>query len=117
MPGPEQLIRGAVALPLGLARRVLGLVGEVLPGGGGDEHVPATQPPDVTRTDDLAAAVAADDAMTREREPVEEAPLQPEDDLGGHIEPEVEVVAESADPEATDPPGAEVHGDDALRRG
>ena len=107
-----------MALPLGIARRVLGLVRRACcPAAGATSTSPPTQPPDVTRTDDLAAAVAADDAMTREREPVEEAPLLPDDDLRGHIEPEVEVVAESADPEATEPPGAEVHGDDALRRG
>jgi hypothetical protein len=101
MPGPEQLIRGAIALPFGVARRVFGLVGWLLPGGGdGDEPEPETA--------DLDIEIAADDAMTRERDPVEEAPLVPDDDLSGHIEPEIEVVAESADPEVSDTPGPEI---------
>ena len=112
MPGPEQLIRGAVTLPvtlgLGIARRVIGVVGGLLPGG--DEPDTAPLP-----TDDVEIAVAADDAMTRPRDPVEEAPLLPDDDLEGHIEPEVEVVAESADEDATEPPGAELHIDEALK--
>ena len=105
------LVRTAVTLPitvgLGIARRVIGVVGGLLPG----DDEPDTAP---LPTDDLDVAIAADDAMTRDREPVEEAPLLPDDDLEGHIEPEVEVVAESADDEAADPPGAEVHVDDRL---
>ena len=107
MPGPEQLIRGAIALPWGIARRVLGLVGDLLPGGDGEEHGPARHPGDAG--DDLAAAVAADDALTRERDPVEEAEPMTFDEVEAHIEPEVELVAESADPEATEPPGPEIH--------
>ena len=107
MPGPEQLVRAAVVLPFAIARRVVGIAAGLVPGRG-DE--PEPEPVDVD------VAIAADDAMTREREPVEEAPLLPDDDLGGHIEPEVEVVAESADPEATEPPGPDVHIDDALKR-
>jgi hypothetical protein len=107
MPSPEQLVRTAVVLPFRIAHGVVGIAAGLLPGRG-DE--PETEPIDVD------IAIAADDAMTREREPVEEAPLVPDDDdLGGHVEPEVEVVAESADPEATEPPGAEVHVDDALK--
>lgn len=111
MPGPEQVIRAAVTLPvsigLGIARRVIGVVDGLLPGG--DE--PDTAP---LQTDDVEAAIAADDAMTRDREPVEEAPLLPDDDLGGHVEAEVEVVAEVADEGATEPPGPEVHVDERL---
>jgi hypothetical protein len=103
MPGPDQLIRAAVGLPFGIARRVLGVVGGLLPGETGSDTEPATEPVD------LDIAVAVDDAMTRERDPVEEAPLVPDDDLGGHVEPEVELVAESADPEAVNPPGPEIH--------
>ena len=110
MPGPERLIREAVTLPFGIARRVLGLVGWLLPGG--DEE-PDTAP---LPTEDVEIAVAADDAMTRDRDPVEEAPLLPDDALGGHVETEVEVVAESADPEVSDAPGAEIHVDDELSR-
>ncbi len=109
MPGPEQLIRAAVTLPVGIARRVLGLVGGLLPDGDEADR-PDPEPAD------LDTAIAADDAMTRDRDPVEEAPLRPDDDLGGHIEPEVEVVAESADPEVSEPPGAEIHVDDELSR-
>ena len=96
MPGPEQVVKAAVTLPitvgLGIGRRVVGVVGGLLPAGNGIE-----QPePD---TADLDLAVAADDAMTRQRDPVEEAPLVPDDDdLAGHVDTEVEVVAESADP-------------------
>lgn len=106
MPGPEQLIRGAVTLPFSIGRKVMGIAAGLIPGGD-DQPEPETT--------DLDIAIAADDAMTREREPVEEAPLVPDEDLGGHIEPEVEVVAESADPEATEPPGPEVHVDRGLR--
>jgi hypothetical protein len=112
MAGPEQVIRAAVTLPislgLGIARRVVGVVDGLL--SGDDERDTAPLP-----TDDVEVAVAADDAMTRERDPVEEAPLLPDDDLSGNIEPEVEVVAESADEGATEPPGPEVHADDAVR--
>jgi hypothetical protein len=111
MPGPEQLIRAAVTLPvkvgLGLARRVYGVVEGLLPGGDGTDPEPETA--------DLDIEIAADDAMTRERDPVEEAPLVPDDDLEGHVEPEVEVVAESTDPDAAEPPGPDVHVDEAVR--
>jgi hypothetical protein len=109
MPGPEQVIRAAVTLPislgLGLARRVIGVVDGLL--SGDDEPDTAPLP-----TDDVEVAVAADDAMTREREPVEEAPLLPDDDLSGHVEPETELVAETADEEAAEPPGPEIHVED-----
>ena len=113
MPGPEQVIRAAVTLPitvgLGITRRVIGLAEGLLPGG--DEPDTAPLP-----TDDVDVLIATDDAMTRDRDPVEEAPLLPDDDLEGHVEPEVEVVAESADEEATERPGAEVHVDEAVRK-
>jgi hypothetical protein len=109
IPGPEQLIRTAVALPLGVARRVLVIVGGLLPGG---EATGRPQPDAPPRPEDVEIAVAADDAMTRERDPIEEAALLPDDDLGGHVEPEVELVAESTDPEATEPPGPEIHVED-----
>ena len=111
MPGPDQLIRAAVGLPFAITRRVVGTLWGLLPGG--DDG------PSEAETSDLDAAVAADDALTREREPVEEAPVLPDDDLGGHIEPEVELVAESADPEVPDGPGPDLHVDepwDGYRR-
>jgi hypothetical protein len=107
MPGPEQLVRAAVTLPLTIVRQVVGVIGGLLPGGDDDEPVRAPR-----AASDLDAAVAADDALTRERDPVEEAPLMPDDDLGGHVEPEIELVAESADIEATEPAGPELHVDE-----
>jgi hypothetical protein len=108
MPGPEQLIRVAVTLPFTIARTVAGIALGLLPGGHEDDDAPTEA--------DVDIMVAADDAMTREREPIEEAPLLPDDDGAGHVDTEAEVVAESADPEAEDPPGAEIHIDDGLRQ-
>ena len=101
MPGPEQLIRAAIVLPLKIARTATDIALGLLPGGHDDDEVPGDA--------EVEIRIAADDAMTREREPVEEAPLLPDDDGTGHVDTEVEVVAESADPEATDPPGPEIH--------
>ena len=101
MPGPEQLIRAAIVLPLKIARTATDIALGLLPGGHDDDDVPGDA--------EVEIRIAADDAMTREREPVEEAPLLPDDDGTGHVDTEVEVVAESADPEATDPPGPEIH--------
>ena len=115
MPGPEQLVRTAVVLPFSIARRVVGIAVGLLPGGGGEPEPEPTHV-DVASPTEVDIAIAADDAMTRERDPVEEAPLVPDQDLGGHVDPEVEVVAESADPEATEPPGPDIHVDDALKR-
>ena len=106
MPGPQQLIRAAVGLPVAIVRIAWGL----LPGTGHD--------PDDPRPDDVEIRVAADDAMTRERADVEEA-APPDEPFGGHVEPEVELVAESADVEATEPAGPELHVDepwDGYRR-
>jgi hypothetical protein len=103
MPGPEQIIRVAVTLPFTIVRKATGIAIGLLSGGRA-EHDPPTET-------DVDVMVAADDAMTREREPVEEAPLLPDDDGAGHVDTEVEVVAESADPEATGP-GADVRVED-----
>lgn len=105
IPGPDQIIRVAVGLPLGIARRVFGLLGDLVPGGDDSER----PEPDTT---DVDIAIAADDAMTRDRDPIEEAAVTADDGLGGHVEPEVELVAESTDPEATQPPGPEIHIED-----
>jgi hypothetical protein len=98
------VIRVAVTLPFTIARRLTGIALGLLPGGHGDD--------DTTVDEDVEIMVAADDAMTREREPVEEATLPLDDDGPGHVDSEAEVVAESADPEATDPPGPEIHVED-----
>ena len=114
MPGPEQLIRTAITLPVAIVRRVAGVAWSLVPGVGDDTYDARTPAPDPEPVD-LDIAVAADDALTRERDPVEEAaPVAVEDPV--HVEPEVELVAESADPGATEPPGAEVHVDDDLLR-
>jgi hypothetical protein len=107
MPGPDQVVRAAVALPLGIARRVLGIVGGLLPVGGVTTDRPEPE------ASDLDIVIAADDAMTRERDPVEEAAVTADDALGGHVEPEIELVAESTDPDATEPPGPEIHFEDS----
>ena len=91
MPGPEQLVRAAVALPVAIVRTVAGIAWDLLPGTGAAER-PVAQPP----------------VPSPEPPPVPDI----EDDLGGHIETEVEVVAVSADPEAPDPPGPELHVDE-----
>ena len=137
MPGPEQLIRAAVTLPITVARRAVGIAAGILPGFGGEEPAAderrAASAEQRAASDehrgvpaDLAAAVAADDALTREREPVEEAapavprtdpPVVPGTEVPGtdaplgawHRSDEAELVAESADVEATDPPGPEFH--------
>lgn len=107
MAGPEQLIRTAVTLPFAIARRVVGIAAGLLPGSDGREPAPTPTPtPDV----DIEAVVA--DTLSRDRAPVERGAPTPEEELGGHVETEVELVAESADLEATEPAGPELHVDE-----
>jgi hypothetical protein len=101
MPSPEQVIRTLVGVPLGLARRVARLGRELLPGRGDREAPP---PPRAPVPDAHAAAARA---LRRERDRSEEPP-PPDADLAGHVESEVELVAESADIEATEPPGPQL---------
>jgi hypothetical protein len=127
MPGPEQLIRTAVVLPFTIARRVVGFAAGLVPGHGGDDEAAtatatatATAPAPAPETD-VDPEEAAREALTREREPVEEAIFEPGDDFfeEEHVEAEVELVAESADVEATEPPGPTIHVDepwDGYRR-
>jgi hypothetical protein len=65
---------------------------------------------------DREAADAAAEAVARVRAPEEEAIFTPDDDFfddeADHVDAEVEVVAESADPEATDAPGPQLHVDE-----
>ena len=102
MPDPGQLIRGAAGLPVAVARRVAGMAGGLLPGRGDEPAEPVGPDPEE----------AADEALARDRDPVEEAAVAADDALGGHIEPDVEVVAESADSGLTDPPGPDIHVDE-----
>jgi hypothetical protein len=98
MPGPEQLVRAAVALPVAIVRTVAGIAWDLLPGTGAAEQ-PQAQPP---------VPSPAPRVVPPAPPPVPDI----EGDLGGHIETEVEVVAVSADPEAPDPPGPELHVDE-----
>ena len=101
MPGPEQLIRAAVALPVTIVRTVAGIAWDLLPGTGAAD-TPVAEPP-------VPSPVSPHPPVV----PPEPPPVPDiEDDLGGHIETEVEVVAVSADPEAPDPPGPELHVDE-----
>ena len=122
MPGPEQLIRTTLGLPWAIARRVVGAGLGLLPGSGGDgedTRYSATATGSEPRTD---ASQAATEALERDREAREEAIFTPDDDFfddDEHIDTEVEVVAESADPEATGAPGPQLHVDepwDGYRR-
>lgn len=113
MPGPEQVVKAFVTLPFTVARRVAGLLGGLLPGGDDTPDRPARPDPQ--------ARAAATEALAREREPVEEAIFTPDDDFfeDDHVESEVELVAESADVGATEPPGPQLHVDepwDGYRR-
>jgi hypothetical protein len=111
MPSPEQLIRTAVGLPWAITRRVVGIGLGLLPGMGSSDASAETR----YRTDiDLDSAIAAEQALGREREPVEEAIFTPDDDFfeDDHLEAEIELVAESSDPDATEPPGAQIHVDE-----
>ena len=101
IPG-EQLIRSAVTLPWAVARRLIGL----LPGSGESETVPSGD----------VAVEAATEALERDREAREEAIFTPDDDFfddDEHVEQEVEVVTESADPDAAgEAPGAQLRVDE-----
>jgi hypothetical protein len=137
MPDARELIRAATALPLALVRRlpggeaVAGFVDRALAG----DAEPAPERHREERTDqgfdagtpDLSPEAAAEAALERHREPAEEAaPDTParraptvEEVVGvarvdepGHVEPEVELVAEFADPGAADPPGPELRVDE-----
>ena len=116
MPGPEQVIRAAVVLPFRVARRVVGFAAGLLPGDGtGDAADERGPEPDVDPRE------AAADALRRERDPVEEPAFEPAAAAAPeeHVEAEVELVAESADLEATEPPGPQLRVDepwDGYRR-
>jgi hypothetical protein len=122
MPSPEQIVRTAVVLPFSIARRVVGLAAGLLPGHGGDDEPEQREDPRSAATTatatapepDVDPADAAREALARDREPGEEAIFEPDDDFfdEDHIEPEVELVAESADVEATEPPGPTIHVDE-----
>lgn len=127
MLGPEQLIRTTLGLPWAIARRIVGIGVGLLPGsrdGDEDWERPRTATTEHDDHDDheVDASQAADEALARDREPVEEAIFTPDDDFFDeeeHVDAEVEVVAESADPEATDGPGPQFHVDepwDGYRR-
>jgi hypothetical protein len=125
MPGPEQLIRAAVVLPWTITRRVVGFGLGLLPGvGGADEarwetvaqptprRAPEPVAPERVTPEPRAAAV---EAVERERAPEEEAIFTPDDDFfddDEHVDTEVELVAESADAEAPEPPGPQIHVDE-----
>jgi hypothetical protein len=107
VPG-ERLIRTAIGLPWTVARRVIGLGAGLVPGSGGEPQAPARPEPDP----DVQEAAA--EALERDRDPREEAIFTPDDDFfdDDHVESEVELVAESADADATEPPGAQLHVDE-----
>lgn len=122
MPSAEQIVRTAVVLPFSIARRVVGVAAGLLPGRGHGDGEPeqredprsaaATAPPPSEL--DVDPADAAREALDRDREPREEAIFAPDDDFfeEEHVEAEVELVAESADVEATEPPGPTIHIDE-----
>lgn len=119
MPEPQQLIRTAVALPLAIVRRlpggqaVAGLVESVLPDSEAQQQQERrVEHGVVAGTPDPAPSEAAEAALERDREPVEEPAFYPDDDLRGHVETETEVVAESADLGATDSPGPQLQVDE-----
>ena len=119
MPSPEQLVRTAVVLPFSIARRVVGFAAGLLPGHGGDDEEQRGDPRSAVATAPAPEAevdpeAAAEEALQRDREPVEEAIFEPDADFfeEDHVESEVELVAESADVEAVEPPGPTIHVDE-----
>ena len=108
MPGPEQLIKTAIVLPLRVTRGVIEFGLGLLPGGSPDDDTRFDVAPGAAH----ATHAAAEEAVEREREPTEELPPS-EDDLSGHVEAETELVAKAADAEASEaPPGPELHVDE-----
>jgi hypothetical protein len=103
VPGPEQVIRTAVVLPWTITRRVVGFGLSLLPGRGDPDTVPSGD----------VAVEAATEALERDRDRTEPI-FTPDEDFfdDDHVEQEVELVAESADAEATEPPGAQLHVDE-----
>jgi hypothetical protein len=93
-----------VVLPWTITRRVVGFGLSLLPGRGEPDTVPSGD----------VAVEAATEALERDRRASEEAIFTPDEDFfeEDHVEQEVELVAESADPEATDEPGPEIHVED-----
>ena len=87
MPGPEQLIRTAIALPLRITRGVIEFGLGLLPGGPPDD---AAEPRTSRSTTHMRGSGTFD----------------------GEGGVEVELVAESADAEAPDSPGPQVHVDE-----
>ena len=122
MPSPEQIVRTAVVLPFSIARRVVGIAAGLLPGHGRDDDAerrddPRSEAATATATAperDIDPDEAAREALERDREPGEEAIFEPDDDFfdDDHVEAEVELVAESADVDATEPPGPTIHVDE-----
>ena len=105
---PVRLIKTTVTLPWTITRRVVGFGIGLLPG--------SRAPESPLQYDEEKDAGAADEALRREREPVEEAIFTPPDDFfddaEDHVDQEVELVAESHDPDAAEPPGPQLHVDE-----
>lgn len=116
MPGPTRLIRTAIGLPVGVARRAAGLALRALPGTGDEAEPHPRQEPRTAAAPEQAppdAVEAAERALDRDRERVEEsAAIADGPPPAATAEREQEVVAESADVEATEPPGPQFHVDE-----
>lgn len=115
MPGQRSLIRAVLRPPLAVVRRlpggsaVAGLVDALLPR---EEHRQRAAEGVAAGTPDRGAGVAAEAAIERERERVEEPAYEIGLDPAGHVDSEVELVAESAERGAAEPPGAELRVDE-----
>jgi hypothetical protein len=109
IPGPLKVIETAVRVPIAVARFALSLV----TGGGSDE---ASAEEAATQRYAAAPDTAFPRRQTREAGFQPKAPEDlPPELVEDHIEVPVEKVAESADPGAEDPPGPELHIDEALK--
>ena len=107
MPGPTEIVRAAVELPLSVARFAWGL----LPFGSDSDPDESVRE---GRVND-APPTAYPEAREADWGPAD----PPESLVDDHVEVETELVAESADPEAVDGPGPEFHVDepwDGYRR-